>query len=618
MKLKAITGMILSLFLASMLTVTFTIAPTAGSENGLVGYWKFDEGSGPTASDSSGYNNYGTVYGATWTDGKVGKALSFDGINDYVRIPDSDSLDITEDLTIAAWVKTSQTGRPSDIFCNLRQVSPHDGYALEITSTGNVRFYSQEKDLVSKGKINTGTWKYVVVVLSGTTATIYIDGAFDNSGTVNVPNANDLDQTIAASYTPYYFFNGVIDEVRVYNRALSQSEILPNKYTIVFVPLNWQGDLSSFYTEANSQASFLIDNVGELTPDNTELIDVAKNLVLSFDKNENGWLTFNRWADISQFANDNGATGDRYVAITNENIWGSVAGLSIWGPVVVVEAGVGMGSVTAHELGHSWGLLDEYNPDYWQSERNYRYPASIPPNSYPGNDPELVTQPVVKSYGRPFDTKRCIMGSAGNDIYGTPIVRGYCPAHTQDGTNYVGCYAYVDNVISNEWSQPSSGLVKTVITFYKNGTSPKVEEIRGVSMMGRPMECFRPQNYSLQVYSERGNLIYDSNITASFWLLPSQLLNGTAHPIETDTVTVHWLAPMFSETTVTVNLKDNVADQVIATQIVTIVERPVGVGGIVVPVDKFVLLAPYIGLTTSMAIAAVVTAVYVKRVKRRR
>ena len=351
-----------------------------------------------------------------------------------------------------------------------------------------------------------------------------------------------------------------------YHWYATPKTFVPNKYSIVFVPLNWQGDLSSFYTEANNQANFLVDNVGVLTPDNTEVINVNKNFVLSFDKAN--YAKFNKWADISKFANDNNVTGHRYVAITNENIWGSVVGLSNWGPVVVVEAGYK--EVTAHELGHSWSLLDEYNGDYWQQEKNDKYPTSTPPNSYPGDDAELASQPIVKSYGRQFDTKRCILGPAGNYLNGTPIVRGYCPAHTQDSINYVGCSAHVDATISNEWSGPSSGLVKTVITFYKNGTSPKVEEISGLPIVGKPMQCLRPSNYSIQVYSEEGDLIYDSNITASFWLLPSQPIWADQQPIETDETTVYWLAPAFSESEVTVELKDNVQNEVITSQIVAI------------------------------------------------
>ncbi|MBU2565500.1 MAG: hypothetical protein KJ655_04525, partial [Candidatus Thermoplasmatota archaeon] len=61
------------------------------AEEGLVACWYFDENNGTTAYDSSGNNNNGTIHGATWTTGVNGSALSFDGVDDYVNIPDSSS-----------------------------------------------------------------------------------------------------------------------------------------------------------------------------------------------------------------------------------------------------------------------------------------------------------------------------------------------------------------------------------------------------------------------------------------------------------------------------------------------------------------------------------------------
>ena len=213
------------LFMLVFLSV-LVLGPAAGTANAaLVAHWTFDESGGNTAYDLVG-GNHAAVHGAEWTTGKIGGALSFDGVGDYLRIPDSDILDITGDLTIEAWIKTSQTSDYSRIFSNLPEVSPHNGYALEITSwedyNGQIRFYSQESCLLSIGRINTGTWKHVRVTLSGTVATIYIDSIFDSSGNVNVPNANDVDQMVGASSMLSYFFDGVIDDIRVYDHVVPE------------------------------------------------------------------------------------------------------------------------------------------------------------------------------------------------------------------------------------------------------------------------------------------------------------------------------------------------------------------------------------------------------------
>ena len=78
-------------------------------ESSLIGYWKFNEGSGTTVEDSSGNGNDGTINGdATWTTGKNGGGLDFDGLDDYVDVGD---IDLTDAFTIAAWIKISSMGK---------------------------------------------------------------------------------------------------------------------------------------------------------------------------------------------------------------------------------------------------------------------------------------------------------------------------------------------------------------------------------------------------------------------------------------------------------------------------------------------------------------------------
>ena len=81
----------------------------AGVNQGLISHWKFDEGAGSIAYDSAGTND-GTIYGATWATGQFGGALSFDGTDDCVDIPDADVFDFGNgDLTICVWYKTNDT-----------------------------------------------------------------------------------------------------------------------------------------------------------------------------------------------------------------------------------------------------------------------------------------------------------------------------------------------------------------------------------------------------------------------------------------------------------------------------------------------------------------------------
>lgn len=194
----------------------------------------FDEGLGSKTFDESGYENHGTIYGATWTDGKRGKALSFDGVDDYVEVSDSSTLDITGSITIEAWVK-------ADSFPAWARILEKGGYAtgtgyglVLLGDTGKVRFEHNSGGATFEyvdgiTVLSAGVWYHVVAVFDGNAAYIYINGVLDNSGMWNY-NTNS-----SASYNLKIgrgsvdeqdkLWDGLIDEVRIHNRALSADEV---------------------------------------------------------------------------------------------------------------------------------------------------------------------------------------------------------------------------------------------------------------------------------------------------------------------------------------------------------------------------------------------------------
>lgn len=104
------------LLLACLISVLFPTLSSAGESKGLIACWKFDEGKGDRLLDDSGYGNHGTIHGATWTKGIVGGGLLFDGVDDYVKVPKSASLNsIDKEITLMCWIKTPMTGRHSII-----------------------------------------------------------------------------------------------------------------------------------------------------------------------------------------------------------------------------------------------------------------------------------------------------------------------------------------------------------------------------------------------------------------------------------------------------------------------------------------------------------------------
>jgi subtilisin family serine protease len=207
---------------------------------GCVGWWKFDEGSGTIAYDSAG-TNHGDVLGATWTTGQINGALSFDGVDDYVNVIDTDdSLDIEDSLTIAAWVKlndlseiyfivtkqptgTSRTNYPGNY---VFRTTPSDGYLQLYYQTGTGD--NQISKHTSTSGIGAGAWNYVSVTLvEGGNVSFYIDGS--PAGTVPQVGVfgliNDEPVRIGTRKDGWSYFDGIIDDVKIFNIALSASEI---------------------------------------------------------------------------------------------------------------------------------------------------------------------------------------------------------------------------------------------------------------------------------------------------------------------------------------------------------------------------------------------------------
>ena len=108
------------------------------SDEGLVGYWSLDDGSGTLAKDNSGNGNDGTLYGSpSWVDGKVGKCIDFDGVDDYVSIADASELNTTNAQTIVLWTKKASA--TVEFFVS-KHVEATSGYEVQLNSNGTIRY----------------------------------------------------------------------------------------------------------------------------------------------------------------------------------------------------------------------------------------------------------------------------------------------------------------------------------------------------------------------------------------------------------------------------------------------------------------------------------------------
>jgi len=208
------------------------LAPT---NTGLVGYWSFEEGTGTNVGDMSGNGRNGT-FGAgmtesDWVDGKLGKALEFDGgSNDYVSVPNN-GLGLTS-WTISAWVYPYILG--SDYYVIVVNSSNAQNYFFQIENQSEIEggFYADGswRYVTSSGAdLQANTWQHVIFSFNNTTknAKLYVNSEEKGSAQLNFTptpdNTNNL--WIGTDGVSYDYFPGKIDEVRIYDRALGANEI---------------------------------------------------------------------------------------------------------------------------------------------------------------------------------------------------------------------------------------------------------------------------------------------------------------------------------------------------------------------------------------------------------
>jgi len=210
--------------------VDLDLMQKGGTFDDLMGWWKFDEGTGDIAYDSSGYGNDGTIHGATWADGKFGKALSFDG-DDYVDVPDDDSLK-PELVTLEAWVKSDGSPGRYKYIAGKKYAPGWGSYHLYTGNTGGLRFYiGHSGGFIASPDAGTGiwddNWHHIVGTYNGYVVKLYVDGNEISGGTETTEDiAYNSENFYIGSYGTGYYFKGLIDEVKVYNRPLSGTEIL--------------------------------------------------------------------------------------------------------------------------------------------------------------------------------------------------------------------------------------------------------------------------------------------------------------------------------------------------------------------------------------------------------
>jgi hypothetical protein len=203
----------------------------ADTDPSLVGLWRLDDATGTVALDSSGNDNHGTLNGGPeWVAGVLDGALSFDGQDDYVDCGNDSVFDITEQITLAIWVNANDIGNGQH---NCWLGKGDTAYAIKHQSGNNIEFFIYNGDWNSinytSGIDNLGgEWHHMAGTFDGTQLVLYIDGQeVDNLPLVTSISTASHSVTLAEnSQATGRFFDGMLDDARIYNRALTAAEIL--------------------------------------------------------------------------------------------------------------------------------------------------------------------------------------------------------------------------------------------------------------------------------------------------------------------------------------------------------------------------------------------------------
>jgi len=214
-----------------------------------------------TAADSSGNDNIARLYSSPiWrpSGGRTGGALEFDGVDDYVQSPnDLSRLQLTGDYTLSVWIKANATQKSwAGVFSKCSPDGSTNHWTLQFDSSSPKKLVVYHPDYLPSPKywdtgINltgiAGAWHHIGVVRSGTTMTSYLDGVKRTTGTwANTPGSGDghfnigVDRTTAATYV----YKGLIDDVRVYNRALDVNDVYPPRDGLAGLIGHWKLDES--------------------------------------------------------------------------------------------------------------------------------------------------------------------------------------------------------------------------------------------------------------------------------------------------------------------------------------------------------------------------------------
>ncbi len=349
-----------NLSLPSIAAQATTLSSNAPPISGLVGYWNFDEGAGSQASDSSGSgNDANLINGPQWTAGRIGGALSFDGVDDYADAGANAALDNLTSKTLVAWIKRDAAAPSSKVIVN-------KGWEFSVDNTGVLAYWHRWSSGSWGGglwegttQINVGQWYQVAVAYDASSQSndpvFYINGVQDIPTEVSpghVGSSVDDSNIHLAIGSTYDFFDGQIDDFRIYDRVLTSAEVV------------------ALYNSATSPSNTppVLDAIPDVTV--TEGETVILNPTATDADNDSLTFSYSGWMSSNTYTTRTGDAGTHRVAVTVSDGHGGIDSQNV---TVTVNSGgssnnlIVLNSATTYQTMTGWEAID------WVSHFDTRY-----------------------------------------------------------------------------------------------------------------------------------------------------------------------------------------------------------------------------------------------------